>query len=340
MGTADGFFPVVCRWWEPTVELLEASGLPWPEESAMIDLRWWEDYVRMKAHEGVRLPSERALSIRWRWSRRQVRNLLDDRDLWVDPDLERGGPPADHPRATSGPLRNGSKPRIRSKRTRGGPPSDQDRTGLSTFRHRSTGGSAGARSRGADQIELDLDIEPADPPAQDDPSPSWAKTWTKSAKLEATPLEVYGGVNRALEAIRQKVRLPSESAARPVLRLWTEILAVGTASTVDELVDVVSLIAHACRECPDPIFRNDVKGIRADGEVWKKDTSKTPSSVCRLAAKKDSEGASWDGRLEVAEEWRDAGFPIAPSGPAPRRGPPGRRSAASRFLENMKETPE
>ncbi len=99
MGTADGFFPVVCRWWAPVAEQLIEGGQAWPEEAAMIDLRWWEDYVRCKAHEGVRMPGRRKLARRWRWRENDVRKLLEDKGRWADSEFADGA----HPVATRSP---------------------------------------------------------------------------------------------------------------------------------------------------------------------------------------------------------------------------------------------
>ena len=181
----------------------------------------------------------------------------------------------------------------------------------------------------------------------DDPSPKWVKNWLSGdgKKLLAEspsfvePLDVYGGVNRVLEEIRGKIRKPSESASRPVLRLWREILEVDRARTLDELVQLSTLLARACQRCPDPIFANDVRGVRSDGERWKKDTSRTPSSVCRLAAPKDSSGASWEDRLDAAEKWSEEGEPEVEAKANTRTARPGRgrgrRSAADRLLEEL-----
>lgn len=342
MGTADGFFPVVCRWWEPTVELLEASGLPWPEESAMIDLRWWEDYARMKSREGVRFPGQRELARRWKWSRRQVRNLVDRRLEWADPENRgEGGPVADHQRTTSGPPNNGANVHINHKRTTSGPPPDHQRTTLTTLRHRGTRAPHAAGRAPAREDPPGLPLEVQEEAPELDASPRWVKLWTKSQSKPlrgATPLEVFGGLNRALEDIRGKMRTPSESASRPILRLWREALEVEAAHNLDDLVELVVLIGRACRECQDPIFRNDVRGLRDDGTSWKKDTSRTVSAVCRLAAKVNSNGSNWEERLAAAQAWRDNGFPLAaPNKPrTPRRGAP--KSAAERLFEELERS--
>ncbi len=325
----------------------------------MIDLRWWEDYSKWKAHEGIRFPSERALSARWKWSRRQVRTLLRERRReWED----ESGPLPDHFRTTSGPSRNGRNSDIRKKRTTSGPLPDQERTTLTNYNSPIHRGSprvhARARetNRSNDELELPLQgsetmqdnrtTSKASSTFREDPSPPWVKNWLSGdgrKLLEGSslvePLQVYGAVNTVLEEIRGRVRKPSESASRPVLRLWREALEVERASTLEDLVEVGTLLARACRDCPDPIFSNDVRGIRPDGETWKKDTSRTPSAVCRLAAPKDSSGASWEDRLDAAEKWSEDGEPEVEAKPNTRTTRPGRgrgrRSAADRLLEEL-----
>ena len=340
MGTSDGFFPIVCRWWPSIVEALQDSGKPWPVEAARADLRWWEDFVRMKPSE-VSFPGRRSLARRWSWKDSAVRRLLKDRDGWADPRfVEEKRPVAARSSPGPRPVANGSPCETEEDPPGPRPVAARSSPGLTLFNSQVHRGTLNARARGRAR-EATQDEEPAmRKPAQtfDDPSPRWVKLWTKShgKKLAVEPLEVYGGLNRVLEELRGRLRKPSESASRPVLRLWREALEVEEAATLDELVDLVVLLARAARDCPDPIFRNDIRGEREDGTAWKKDTSRTVSSVCRLAPKQNSEGATWEKRLEIARKWEDQGFPLTPANQqtrTARRGAP--RSAADRLFDEL-----
>jgi len=297
--SSSGFFPVVCRWWGDLADELEAQGDPWPEAAAKIDLRWWADYARSGA---VEFPGRRRLARRWSWKENDVRKLLADPEAWEDPRHSGERPahsPATHPEVTRpSPAPARSKAEKRPKPTRSAPASHPDVTRTSTTQTHTPTGSEYARGK--------------DPGAE--AVPKWVRAWLKAdgRRLKADgvrALEVLGGLGQALEAIRGTSKVPSESASRPVLRLWREALEVGAAATLPELVALVELLAAACQEAPDHVFRNDVRGIRQDGSSWKADTSREPGAVCRLAPKPGSEGATWERRLELARKWDAAGRP-------------------------------
>lgn len=341
MGTADGFVPFVARWWEPIVEVLLESNLQWPEEAAYFDLRWWHDYSRHKAGEGVRFPGSRFFADRWGWKRNQVRKLLETdegRALWMDPkflpsesdDEEEVRPPPARRSPAPRPGRNGStvttgedSPGVRPVVARSSP-------ALSTLETPEHRGSSRVRAR-VEELPLE---------ERDDPSPKWVKTWLKGdgRKLSASPLEVYGALGSVLEVVKGRPRKPSESAARPILRLWREALEVGRVEDLESARRVGCLLARAALDCPDAIFRNDIRGLRTDGSSWKKDTSRTPSAVFRLAPPPTSSGATWEDRLDAAESWEASGFPSfdpdSPTTPPPRGGRGGGRSAADRLFED------
>lgn len=150
-----------------------------------------------------------------------------------------------------------------------------------------------------------------------DPMPKWLRNWLRTdgrlvvAAKGARALDVLGALSRTLEGIRGKPGNVVESAGRPILRLWREILADGAGEieldrTLEELVDPVVLLAHACQRCPDPIFARDVRG-----EGWEggRDRSRNIAAICRLAPPGASSGATWQERLEAARAWDRANRP-------------------------------
>ena len=77
----------------------------------------------------------------------------------------------------------------------------------------------------------------------------------------------------------------------------------------------VRLLADACRRCPAKPFREDLRGVRADGTQWKDaPLSWIPQAVCRLDPPKTGggQGATVEQRLELARKWRADGFPTVP----------------------------
>ena len=119
---------------------------------------------------------------------------------------------------------------------------------------------------------------------------------------------VFGALGRTLEGIRGKPGNVIESASRPILRLWREMLAEGIEldGNLGGLVDGVSLLADACQRCGDSMFANDVRG-----EGWERgrDRSRNIAAICRLGPREGSTGATWQERLEVARVWDSKGRP-------------------------------
>lgn len=118
----------------------------------------------------------------------------------------------------------------------------------------------------------------------------------------------FGALGRTLEALRGKPGNVVESAARPILRLWREMLEAGVepGPELEGLVEPVALIGAACQRCPDSIFATDVRG-----EGWERgrDRSRNIGAICRLGPKEGSGGATWQERLEAARAWDAAGQP-------------------------------
>lgn len=156
--------------------------------------------------------------------------------------------------------------------------------------------------------------EERDPPARErDPVPRWFRSWLsrdgRELRGRVKAPEALAAVARCVSAIRPREveadRLV-ESAARPVLRLWRELLVEGEAEQLDDLVAVVEVLADACRHCPDPLFARDVRG-----EGWEnaRDRSQNVAAVCRLSPPPTSQGATWQERLAAARDWNRRGRP-------------------------------
>lgn len=146
--------------------------------------------------------------------------------------------------------------------------------------------------------------------------PKWLSTWLRSdgrTLLDATPRAALGALASCVNRIRPtdvEAANVVESAARPVLRLWRELVESGEARTLEALVDVVALLADACRLCPDELFARDVRG-----EGWDsgRNRSANVAAVCRLSPPSSSQGATWQERLEAARAWNKAGRPAVAS---------------------------
>jgi hypothetical protein len=146
-----------------------------------------------------------------------------------------------------------------------------------------------------------------------DAVPRWFRVWLsrdgRELRGRVKAPEALAAVARCVSAIRPREveadRLV-ESAARPVLRLWRELLVEGEAESLDALVDVVEVLADACRNCPDPLFARDVRG-----EGWEnaRDRSQNVAAVCRLSPPPTSQGATWQERLAAARDWNRRGRP-------------------------------
>lgn len=76
------WFPVNADWWPSVVEVLIASGQPWPHDAIFTDLRWWQD------QEGLgrrRRPGRPALAARWRVTDAVARRLMSLESEWGRP---------------------------------------------------------------------------------------------------------------------------------------------------------------------------------------------------------------------------------------------------------------
>lgn len=103
-----------------------------------------------------------------------------------------------------------------------------------------------------------------------------------------------------------------EPDARHVLSHWRH---AGRPDLGDYLRQV-ELVASACQQAAAHPFRNDVRGIRHDGQRWGSDRSRSLGTVLRQRPPAGSGGATWAERLAAAEEWDAQGRP-PDTGPQP-----------------------
>lgn len=160
--------------------------------------------------------------------------------------------------------------------------------------------------------------EPSDPELfPPPPIPDWVpparecKPYTRSQVLEMV-LEAIA----CIKGVKPNA-LRAKSSAGPVIGLWK---GLGRPAPEVFLADL-DLVARACRESPQGLFRNDVQGVRIDGTRWRPDDSRHTAMVCRRSPPANSGGATWDDRLEAARAWEKLGFPTSPA-PGQGAAPP------------------
>lgn len=80
--THEDYYAANADWWPETVEILVATGKPWPRGTCLQDLRWWADQQR----RGVaRFPGRSQLVKRWCRNDYEVRQLLKAEAEWHSP---------------------------------------------------------------------------------------------------------------------------------------------------------------------------------------------------------------------------------------------------------------
>lgn len=176
-------------------------------------------------------------------------------------------------------------------------------------------------------------------PMTDGTAPRWLRNWVKrdgqtALRAAGSTAEVFGALGRALEGIRGKPGNVVESAARPVLRLWREMLVEGFVvdKRLDGLVEPVALLADACQRCGDPMFARDVRGQGWEGG---RDRSRNIAAICRLAPKEGSSGATWQERLEVARAWDAVGRPSGWAGNGAQQPSTSRAGSGASYLARL-----
>lgn len=81
--TMSGFFRAEADDWLDSVEVLVASGKPWPRGAVRMDLRWWADQVRVG--KAARIPGAIVLMQRWCWTHWATRTAMANEAWWSDP---------------------------------------------------------------------------------------------------------------------------------------------------------------------------------------------------------------------------------------------------------------
>jgi hypothetical protein len=340
-------------WWPAIAAALTASGQPWPLEAIYNDLAWWQDQATAR---GVVRPGRPALAARWGCTDWAAKQAMKNEDAWGDPRKRRqpttSAPPAHHQRTTSAPPatdtdnadfpeESASAPPADHQPTTSAPPADRPtRVDPQTTNHKpQTTPHNEQQEECTPPAHAPLD-QTVDPPAKSgpgllleappapDPVPPWltkARRTGSGARMPSTwpgsaVLDVLRSALRAVYASEKYE--PSATAAAPVLRLWQ---AMGWPAP-DVARERLVLLADAAKDCDDPVFKNDVRGISTrDGTQWKADTSGQPAAVFRIAPQTGA-GATWEDRLRVAESWQQArlsGTATAwAAARAPSRAPP------------------
>jgi len=80
--THEDYYAANADWWPETVEILVATGKPWPRGTCLQDLRWWADQQRRGF---ARFPGRSQLVKRWCRSDYEVRQLLKAEAEWHSP---------------------------------------------------------------------------------------------------------------------------------------------------------------------------------------------------------------------------------------------------------------
>lgn len=311
--------------WPLAVDVLVASGKPWPEELCYFDLRWLYDRKR------GRLPGRPALARRWNVSDRTARRILADVEGWWDP--AKGVQPASNSRPTRVQRASNERPTTDSANA-------DNLAKLSSSRPTSVQPASNERPTDVHtRVESQPQPQPQPPSGVEKTSrdvhiPNWVDAWRRGARglPSVRRADLVRLVVAALETITGRPGSLSPGYGRPVLNAWRRLgyPEFGPLEVGDDPLDAdpstaigaIALLARACRECPAPEFRNDVRGVRADGQRWRDPPKLTPQVVLRLDPKSGSQGATIETRLEVARRWHADGCPVIPDHEPTAAAPP------------------
>jgi hypothetical protein len=213
-------------------------------------------------------------------------------------------------------------------------------------------GVAAAGAAGVAENLMRLETEPENQMLREEkgaplPLPAWLRAWQKDnapqQSAESLLRVTCGGVS--IITGRMGTFSPSKGYGRPVANAWRR-LGFPDVGAVDQdpthlpdttFLGAVALLHDACKRCPAPVFRNDVRGFDADGENWKgRAPNLTPAVVLRLKGQ-HGKGATIEQRLTAAREWALQGRPTVPDAQplpsAPRK--PSRRNDGPRTIAEM-----
>lgn len=331
-----GWVPFDADGW-PEVAATLAQCRPWPEAAAVFHLRWLRDRYPDRP-----LPGRPSLRVLFGWTDWKVRALLRS-EAWHDPNRRQrtaSAPPAGRQRAASAPPATKRKKAKNPPVSASAPPADRQPAASTP--------PAGLHTRVDPQPQPhththtdQIDTEP--------PIPAWLDKWRKSAKdvpRKFKRLDVARLAARAVEAMTGRPLEkwpPPQGRARPALNAWRRL---GYAELGDldgdpwdadpsTAIGQLALLRLAAEHCPDPLFREHIRGVRASGERWKDAPRLTAGVVWRMDAPGVSSGASIEERLTAAIEWHAAGRPrVSDAAPLPTWAP-GNNGKPSAFLGDV-----
>ena len=312
-----GWVPFDADGW-PEVAAALAGCRPWPEAAAAFHLRWLRDRQPDRP-----LPGRPALRVLFGWTDWKVRALLRS-EAWQDPSRRQraaSSPPARLQPTSSRPpaatTANANNPPVSASAH----PADLQRASSSPPARLHTRKDPPSPSPSPSPSQ-EQQQQPPDAPAV----PAWLDKWRKSAKdvpRSFKRLDVARFASRAVEAMTGRPLPkwpPSQGHARPALRVWRR-LGYAPLGDLDgdpwqadpaTAIGQVALLRLAAEHCPDPLFRNHIRGIRANGERWRDPPRLTAGVVWRLDPPNGSSGATVEDRLAAALEWHANGRPSVP----------------------------
>lgn len=333
----NGWVPFDASGWEETVELLQATGKPWPEAAAVYDLRWYID-------QGLPLPGRDELQKRWAWKEWRTRQLLATPDRWWDP--AKGGTPP----SSRGELERRVSVRRRStlqetSRTPPGrlqetsryeteqpeqstnslqvpsrsPPGPLQESSIARSSAHNAQPQGGERAR--EREESSPRTTPADEPRGRAAAPDWASGWGGIPAPQVIDL-----VCAAASAIRCRPVKPTEAAADSIH--VAAVQQLDPDRSLAALVGEVELVARWARESTEG--QDELGGVRPNGERWSNvDRSRRVSAVL--------DPRKWPDRLDAARRWRSGADPPTPGGGSRAARDPRRRTEADMSPEELAE---
>jgi hypothetical protein len=317
--TTRPWFACPVEAWHEIATALIASGQPWSRSTAIADLRWHADQVEVGRKD--KLPGVPYFQKRWGWSQRQARKLIKvDVCDWVDSHRTVTGQLVDSHRTVPAKANANNGPETDSHRTAGGQSPDSSRTVPDPLYARGTQPQQHNTQTHSDPLERETSVAVG-------PTPQIAKTarpsvvatdraslsrgssiyspvsshpYSKTELVEALGLAASAitgqdwcpdgdptGVGHTPQTLRGKEGWPLfhllEGRGWPDLDLWLE---------------QVRVVARAARECPYPLFSNDIRG---DNWASKADSSRSIKTI--------ADGDKWLDRLKAALQWDQAAPP-------------------------------
>ena len=331
------WIPMPVEGWEEIAEVLAAASTPWPMAAAIVDLRWHADQVRVGRKKSM--PGVPFFSQRWQWSARQTRKLLKtDTHKWADSYRAATGQRPISQRTVAAKANAQNKAKADSDRSATDQRPDSQRSQAVPF------------IRARDTITPEHTAHTADLKSKSNPISSPVERENQQVRGSAPPRtrmnkislstagknfsehypyqreELTEALGRACSAITGRRWCPdghdptgnghtpaslrsSGGEGWPLYRLLRQRGWPPLALWLEQ----VKLVSRAARECPDPLFANNIRG---DDWPSKSDSSRSIREIAKLG--------KWLEWLDAAQRWAD--------GPQPNAGPAAPASATAAEL--------